>query len=78
MSGRRHGRNVSDVDELRVLAGRRRTERTSEGARRSRSPQMDISIMPLTDQEKKLETLKKYNSLKKTFNNICTPERRRP
>ncbi|OPX95079.1 MAG: hypothetical protein A4E58_02286 [Syntrophorhabdus sp. PtaB.Bin006] len=52
LSGRRHGRNVSDVDELRVLAGRRRTERTSEGARRSRSPQMNISIMPLTGQEK--------------------------
>ncbi len=51
LSGRRHGRNASDVDELRVLAGRRRTERTSEGARRSRSPQMDISIMPLTGQK---------------------------
>jgi hypothetical protein len=51
LSGRRHGRNVSDVDELQVLADRRRTERTSEGARRSRSPQMDISIMPLTSQK---------------------------
>ncbi|OPX96160.1 MAG: formate dehydrogenase accessory protein [Syntrophorhabdus sp. PtaB.Bin006] len=57
LSGRRHGRNASDVDELRVLAGRRRTERTSEGARRSRSPQMDISIMPLTDQEKRTDNV---------------------
>jgi len=52
LSGHRHGRNVSDVDEMQVLADRRRTERTSEGARRSRSPQMGISIMPLTDKEK--------------------------
>jgi len=78
LSGKRHGRNVSDVDEMRVLADRRRTERTLEGAWRSRSPQMDISIMPLTDQEKKLKILKKYNSLKKTFSNTCTPGRKRP
>ncbi|OPX94545.1 MAG: hypothetical protein A4E58_02537 [Syntrophorhabdus sp. PtaB.Bin006] len=56
LSGRRHGRNVSDVDELQVLVDRRRTERTSEGARRSRSRGthlwvMGISIMPLTDQK---------------------------
>ncbi|OPY76664.1 MAG: hypothetical protein A4E63_00003 [Syntrophorhabdus sp. PtaU1.Bin050] len=78
LSGKRHGRNVSDVDEMRVLADRRRTERTLEGAWRSRSPQMDISIMPLTNQEKKLKILKKYNSLKKTFSNTCTPGRKRP
>jgi hypothetical protein len=52
MSGHQHGRNASGVDKLRVLAGRRRTERTSEGARRSRLPQMGISIMPVTDHEK--------------------------
>ncbi|OPX96563.1 MAG: hypothetical protein A4E58_01701 [Syntrophorhabdus sp. PtaB.Bin006] len=57
LSGRRHGGNASDVDELRVLADRRRTERTSEGARRSRSRGthlwvMGISIRPLTDREK--------------------------
>jgi hypothetical protein len=52
LSGQRHGSNVSDVDELLalqvadVLNVRRRI------ARRSRSPQMDIAIMPLTDQEK--------------------------
>ncbi|OPY65956.1 MAG: formate dehydrogenase accessory protein [Syntrophorhabdus sp. PtaU1.Bin002] len=57
LSGRRHGGNASDVDELRVLAGRRRTERTSEGARRSRSPQMGIPIMPLTGQEKRTDNV---------------------
>ncbi|OPY64558.1 MAG: hypothetical protein A4E63_03407 [Syntrophorhabdus sp. PtaU1.Bin050] len=52
LSGRQHGRNGVDVDDMRVFADRRRTERTSEDARRSRSPQMDISIMPVPAQEK--------------------------
>jgi len=33
LGGYRHRSDVSDVDEMRVLADRRRTERTSEGAR---------------------------------------------
>ncbi|OPX95091.1 MAG: hypothetical protein A4E62_01174 [Syntrophorhabdus sp. PtaU1.Bin002] len=52
LSGKRHGRNGVDVDDMRVFADRRRTERTSEDARRSRSPQTDISIMPVPAQEK--------------------------
>ncbi|OPX97308.1 MAG: hypothetical protein A4E62_00517 [Syntrophorhabdus sp. PtaU1.Bin002] len=52
LGGYRHRSNVSDVDELQVLADRRRTERTSEGAGRSRSPQMDIANMPVTGHEK--------------------------
>jgi hypothetical protein len=52
LSGRRHGRNVSDVDELQVLqtGGVLNVRRRIAG--RSRSPQMDISSMPLTDKEK--------------------------
>ncbi|OPX99504.1 MAG: hypothetical protein A4E58_00271 [Syntrophorhabdus sp. PtaB.Bin006] len=52
LGGYRHRSDVSDVDEMRVLAGRRRTERTSEGAGRSRSPQMDIANIPVTGHEK--------------------------
>ncbi|MCX5805801.1 MAG: hypothetical protein NT010_07005 [Proteobacteria bacterium] len=53
LSGQRHGRNASDVDEMQALLTEDYTLRMLEGARRSRSPQMDISIMPLTDQEKR-------------------------
>jgi len=52
LGGYRHRSDVSDVDEMRVLADRRRTERTLEGAGRSRSPQMDIANMPITGHEK--------------------------
>jgi len=52
LGGYRHRSDVSDVDEMRVLADRRRTERTSEGAGRSRSPQMDITNMPTTGHKK--------------------------
>jgi len=52
LGGYRHRRDVSDVDEMRVLADRRRTERTSEDAGRSRSPQMDITNIPITGHEK--------------------------
>jgi hypothetical protein len=53
LSGQRHGSNVSDVDEMQALLTEDYTLRMSEGARRSRSPQMDIAIMPLTVQEKR-------------------------
>ncbi|OPY66307.1 MAG: hypothetical protein A4E63_02584 [Syntrophorhabdus sp. PtaU1.Bin050] len=52
LGGYRHRSDVSDVDEMRVLTDRRRTERTSEDAGRSRSPQMDIANMPITGHEK--------------------------
>jgi hypothetical protein len=50
LSGQRHGRNVSDVDEMRALLTGNYTLCMLEGTRRSRSPQMGIAIMPLTDQ----------------------------
>jgi len=55
LSGQRHGGNFADVDGLRdlqaadVLNVRRRI------ASRSRPPQIRISVMPLTDQENKME-----------------------
>ncbi|OPX99498.1 MAG: hypothetical protein A4E58_00265 [Syntrophorhabdus sp. PtaB.Bin006] len=52
LGGSRHRSDVSDVDEMQVLADRRRTERTSEGAGRSISPQTDITNMPVTGHEK--------------------------
>jgi len=44
LTGRRHGVERSDVDGLSGLIGRRRTERTSEGMRPGRPPQMDIPL----------------------------------
>jgi hypothetical protein len=61
LSGQRHGRNVSDVDELLALLTGNNTLCILEGAKRSRSPQMNIvarlssqlnlAIMPLSVQE---------------------------
>jgi hypothetical protein len=51
LSGRRHGRNGSDVDELLVLLTENNTLCILEGARRSRLPQMNISSMPSSVQE---------------------------
>jgi hypothetical protein len=62
--GQRHGRNGSDGDEMQALLtgngsiakavlSENYTIRMLEGVRRSRSPQMDIPIMPLPDQEKR-------------------------
>ncbi|MCX5806082.1 MAG: hypothetical protein NT010_08455 [Proteobacteria bacterium] len=60
LSGQRHGSNVSDVDEMQALQAVGVLNVRRRIARRSRSPQMDIAIMPLTDQEKK--TYNKYCS----------------
>jgi hypothetical protein len=55
LSGQRHGSNVSDVDELLALQAGDVLNVRRRIARRSRSPQMDIAIMPLTDQVEKAD-----------------------
>ena len=49
VGGRRHGSKCSRCGWAASLIGRRRTECTSEGIRRRRPPQMDISFMPLAE-----------------------------
>ena len=51
LNGQRHGRNSSDADELLALLAGSYTLRMLKDARRSRSPQMRIPAMPLTDKE---------------------------
>jgi hypothetical protein len=52
LSGQQHGSNAADVDELLALLTVSYTLCMLEVARRSRSPQMSIAIMLLTDQRK--------------------------
>jgi hypothetical protein len=61
-----HGRNVADVYELLALLTGSYNLRMSEGARRSRSPQMSSSIMPMPVQETKARTArdKEYKNAK--------------
>jgi hypothetical protein len=53
LSGQRHGRNASDVDEMQALQAADVLNVRRRIARRSRSPQMSIPSMPLPDQVKK-------------------------
>jgi len=52
LDGQRHGRNAADVDEMQALQAADVLNVRRRIARRGRSPQMSISSMPLTDQEK--------------------------
>jgi hypothetical protein len=73
LSGQRHGRNAADVDEMRALLAVDYTLRMSEGARRSRSPQMRIfarpcsqlklASMPLTVQDKRAKAAQETKQL---------------
>jgi hypothetical protein len=55
LSGQRHDSNVSDVDEMQALQAVGVLNVRWRIARCSRSPQMDIAIMPLPDQVKKTD-----------------------
>jgi hypothetical protein len=55
LSGQRHVGNGLDVDEMQALQAGDVLNVRRKIARRSISPQINISYMPLTDQENKME-----------------------
>lgn len=67
LSGQRHVGNFADVDGLRDLQAEDVLNVRRKIARRSRPPQIKVSDMPLTDQEKSQKMLQKQNNLVKTF-----------
>ncbi|MCX5805823.1 MAG: hypothetical protein NT010_07125, partial [Proteobacteria bacterium] len=62
-----HGSNVSDVDELLALQAGDVLNVRRRIARRSRSPQMDIAIMPVTDQEKRAKNTQEIKQYYENF-----------
>jgi len=68
LSGQRHFGNFADVDGLRDLQAVIVLNVRWRIAKRSRTPQINISEMPLTDQVKSRQKLpKKQNNLMRTF-----------